>query len=378
MTLMPGRNPATMAVGQFTELVSDTGSAATTYTDDDVESEASYTYKVQAINECGQVSERSRWVRADIPAPPPANSPATGAPTISVLAQVGETLTADTSDISDADRLTNASYSYQWLSVDTDIAGATATTYTLAADDEGADIKGRVSFTDDAGNEGSLTSAATDPVTFAAQQQTSNAPATGQPTISGTTQVGQTLNADTSGISDVNGLTNVTYAYQWLADDADIAGATASSYTLADTDEGSTITVRVSFTDDAGTEESLTSTATKPVVVPLTSSLHDVPESHDEQFPFTFELRFSEELKLNFKKLRDHAFTVTGGTIQKAQRIVKSSNIRWRITVVPDSDSPVHVLLPATTQCGAQGGICASGGRKLYNSLELIINGPSE
>ena len=127
------------------------------------------------------------------------------------------------------------------------------------------------------------------------------------------------------------------------------------TYTLADSEEGHAVGVQVSFTDDAGNEESLTSAATKSVVVPLTASLHDVPESHDGHSPFTFELRFSEELKLSYKKLKDHAFTVTGGTIQKAQRIVKPSNIRWRITVLPDSDSPVHVLLPATTRCGAQG-----------------------
>ena len=46
------------------------------------------------------------------------NSPATGAPTITGTAQVGETLTADTSGIADADGLANVSYSYQWISND--------------------------------------------------------------------------------------------------------------------------------------------------------------------------------------------------------------------------------------------------------------------
>ena len=53
-----------------------------------------------------------------------------------------------------------------------------------------------------------------------------NSPATGAPTISGTAQVGETLTADTSGIADADGLSNVQYEYQWLADDADISGAT--------------------------------------------------------------------------------------------------------------------------------------------------------
>ena len=93
-----------------------------------------------------------------------------------------------------------------------------------------------------------------------------NAPATGAPAIIGTVQVGETLTADTSGIADANGLTNVSYNYQWLADDADIAGATGYRYTLADSDEGRTIRVRVTFTDDAGNEESLTSAPTEPVL----------------------------------------------------------------------------------------------------------------
>ena len=364
------RNRATSVPGEFTELVADTGSAATTYTDHSVAADTSYTYRIKAINGHG-VSELSHWFRADTPASSPANSPATGAPTISGTVQVGETLTADTSGISDADGLTSVAYQYQWLADDADIAGATDTTYTLVDADEGAIIKLRVSFTDDAGNEETLTSAATDTV-----EARPNSPATGAPTIAGTAQVGETLTADTSGIVDQDGLTNVAYSYQWLADDADIAGATDSSYIPTDGDEGAIIKLRVSFTDDAGNEESLTSAATKSVVMPLTASLHDVPESHDGHSPFTFELRFSEELKLSYKKLRDHAFTVTGGTILKAQRIVKSSNIRWRITVMPDSDSPVHVLLPSTTRCGAQGGICANGGRKLSNALSFTVSGP--
>ena len=93
--------------------------------------------------------------------PPPANSAATGAPAITGTARVGETLTADTSGIADADGLTGASFSYQWLADGTDISGATGSTYTLASTDLGKAVKVRVSFTDDAGYEETLTSAAT-------------------------------------------------------------------------------------------------------------------------------------------------------------------------------------------------------------------------
>ena len=93
-----------------------------------------------------------------------------------------------------------------------------------------------------------------------------NSPATGAPTISGTAQVGQTLTADTSGIQDADGLTNVTYSYQWLSSgDTPISGATESTYVLQASDATETIKVEVSFTDDEGNEESLTSAATASV-----------------------------------------------------------------------------------------------------------------
>ena len=94
-------------------------------------------------------------------------------------------------------------------------------------------------------------------------------PATGAPTITGTAEVGQTLTAVTTGITDANGLTSPTYRYQWIrvnGAEADISGAMSSTYTLVDADLGETITVRVSFEDDAGYTETLTSAATATVV----------------------------------------------------------------------------------------------------------------
>ena len=186
------------------------------------------------------------------------NTPATGAPSISGTAQVGEALTANTTGIADQDGLTNVGYTYQWMAADADISGATGRTYTLEKTDLGKAIKVRVSFTDDAGNEEELTSEATG--TVAARP---NSPATGTPAIIGTAQVGETLTADTSEIEDADGLENAAFAYQWLADDSDIAGATGFTYILVGANEGKSIKVRVSFTDDADNDETLTSAATR-------------------------------------------------------------------------------------------------------------------
>ena len=98
-----------------------------------------------------------------------------------------------------------------------------------------------------------------------AQQTPPNSRAAGAPTITGAAQVGETLTASTTSISDADGLDGVTFAYQWLAGDAEINGATASAYTLADADAGKTVKVRVNFTDDAGNYEALTSQATAAV-----------------------------------------------------------------------------------------------------------------
>ena len=96
-----------------------------------------------------------------------------------------------------------------------------------------------------------------------------NHPATGSPIIAGTVQVGETLSVDTSGISDADGIANSTPTYQWIAndgtDDTDIQDATGSTYILSAADEGKTVKVRVSFTDDEGNQETRTSAPTAAV-----------------------------------------------------------------------------------------------------------------
>ena len=233
---------------------------------------SSYWFQVRARNahsssdwsdyrQVGSTNQSSLGKRAR-----PDNVTASGAPVINGTAQVGESLTADTTGIEDGNGLDRVQFRFQWVSndgsADADITGATDSTYILVAADEGKTVKVRVSFTDRGGYAESLTSDATDTVSFAVQQQVANSPATGAPAISGTAQVGQTLTADTSGIADADGLDNVSYSYQWIrndgSSDSDITSATGSSYTLVAADEGRTVKVLVSFTDDAGNHETLT------------------------------------------------------------------------------------------------------------------------
>ena len=88
--------------------------------------------------------------------------------------------------------------------------------------------------------------------------------ASGSPEITGTAKEGQTLTANTSGISDEDGMDGVTFSYQWIrvnsdATETNIDSARSSAYRLTSADIEKAIRVRVIFADDAGNQESLTS-----------------------------------------------------------------------------------------------------------------------
>ena len=340
--------------------------------------------------------------------PPSTNNEPTGSVTIDGTATQGETLTANTETVADADGL--GTFSYQWQRGGTDISGATSSTYTLVQADVGSTITVTVSWTDDEGATESLTSAATSAVaspgptitvtagtspvtegtaaeftvtadaapsadltvnltvseadgsdfvasedegsktvTIAADSTTAtysvatqadnadepdgsvtvevatgagyivgsassasvtvnddddspnNAP-TGSVTIDGTATQGETLTANTETVADVDGLG--TFSYQWQRGGTDISGATSSTYTLVQADVGSTITVTVSWTDDEGATESLTSAATSAVASPgptitVTAGTSPVTEGTAAEFTVTADAAPSADLTVN-------------------------------------------------------------------------------
>ena len=218
-----------------------------------------------------------------------ANTPATGEPEISGIPRDGNRLDASKGTIADTNGLTRAdngesgfAYTYQWIRVDNgteaDISGATSSTYTLVAADEGKTIKVRVSFTDDAGHAESRTSAATLPVIL------NNTFATGKPTLSGTFAVGQTVTVDTSAIMDANGLTDPMFLFHWQRSDNGsfetfLASTTMSQYTLGAADEGHRIRVNADFTDDYGYDEHVDGEASEVVAAALSPAVLITPTS---------------------------------------------------------------------------------------------------
>ena len=125
------------------------GAISSTY--DPTAADVGKTLKVRVSFTDGRGHSESRTSDATeaVTARPP-NSPATGKPTITGTLAVGQTLTADTTGIADANGL--GSFTYQWGhsegGTSTLIFGAERETYTLTEDDKGKYIKVQVTFFD--------------------------------------------------------------------------------------------------------------------------------------------------------------------------------------------------------------------------------------
>ena len=107
----------------------------------------------------------------------------------------------------------------------------------------------------------------------------------------------------------------------------------------------------------------------------LTASFGNMPAEHDGS-TFTFDLSFSENVAAGYARIRDHAFSVNGANIKKAQRKTQGSNQNWTVTVDPTGNGGVSITLPKTTNCNNAGAICTDDGRKLNHSTSDSVQGP--
>ena len=153
------------------------------------------------------------------------------------------------------------------------------------------------------------------------------------------------------------------------------ADAAATSFTAPSNlpaDETPRFTLRVTDAGGLYAEDEVAVTISAPVA-PLTTRFEGIPDMHNGQSPFTFELHFSEEIAISYKTLRDRAFAVTGGTVTGTKRMVPPSNLGWRITVEPTSDADVVLSLAANRSCETAGAICtAIGWRRRFPSNPIF------
>ena len=183
-----------------------------------------------------------------------------GAPGIAGTAKRTLTLTASAGTWTPA----GATFAYQWQRDEgdgfEDIAGATAASYVLVTADVDATIRVVVTATNVDGS----TTAASAPTTTVVAATPGNRVA---PALTGGSRVGDTLTATDGAWSPAA----ESFAYQWQRRAggayADIAGATAKTYTLVAADAGATVRVAVTATNDDGTGVGY-SAATATVVAP--------------------------------------------------------------------------------------------------------------
>ena len=233
-----------------------------TYTLTSADVGASISVRVSFRDSNGNSEARTSGQTAAVDA---ANTPATGTPDISGTPTERQTLTANIGTISDADGLPSfpSGYSFRWLRNGVNISNATGQTYALITADVGGRISVRLSFQDSNGNSESRTSGQTAAVDAA------NSAATGTPAISGTAQAGEELTANLGTIVDADGLPAFPggFTFQWLRSGVNIDGATDQTYTPTTADVGARISVRVSFPDNDGHNESRTSGQTAAVAM---------------------------------------------------------------------------------------------------------------
>ncbi|HEX8742294.1 MAG TPA: hypothetical protein VF712_04090 [Thermoleophilaceae bacterium] len=241
------------------------GATASTYTAVAADVGATLRVRVTASNVVGATGATSAQTAA-VTVRPPANS---SAPTISGTARDGQTLTASTG----AWTGTSIAYSYRWLRCDSAggacaaIANATAATYLLTPSDVGRTIRVEVTGSNSGGS-AVATSAQTAAV--AARAPVNATP----PAIGGSARDGQTL---TAADGTWTGTPTIDLAREWLRCDAG-GGActvvgTSAAYVLTAAEVGSTIRVRVTATNAAGSSSATSDpTAVVEAAPPVSTS----------------------------------------------------------------------------------------------------------
>ena len=349
---------------------------------------------------------------------PIGNRRATGTLGVNGVPQVGETLSVSISDILDEDGLTGASFYYQWLvndgSSDRLIPGANSSSYTIRPDDTARTLQMTVGFTDDRGNAEFLFSDKTGPVPGSRIDDRAIATVTLFEDAPGELEVAWAQPPETPRDYRINWARTDQDYPTWQDPDGN-AFSVSPAYTITGLEPGHSYRVRVRarYEDGPGEwsdqfESFLAAELTgQPagVILPipirtgdsekipiiatgmadstlpdssptLTGELRDAPLAHNGVDAFTFRASFSEPIAIGYKTFRDHSFDVTGGSVTRARRVNRRSDL-WEITVKPSAATAVSVALASDRACDERGAICTKDGRPLTDGpLELIVAGP--
>ena len=340
---------------------------------------------------------------------------AMGKPKITGAAEVGETLTVNTSGLTDQHGNTKAengdagfAYTYQWYRIDagteTPIAGANGrgSTYTLAQADEGKKFTVEVSFTDDAGNsEGPLKSNEYPPDAENGELRLNDGPtdAEGRLEVFHNGEWGTVCDDrldNRRNIAPLKACQFMGYATGqliprgtvsrapdsqpiWLDDVRCFAGS--NHWTGAPAEKlhhcyhagwGNN-----NCSHDENVHLSCTGVSGQTEATPLTATLEDLPTNHDGSSAFSFQIAFSADVDVTPENMRDHALTVSGATVTNAARVDGRSDL-WELTVEPAGTGAVSILVPLNRACTETGALCTAQGGMLTIAPAQSIPGPSQ
>ena len=107
----------------------------------------------------------------------------------------------------------------------------------------------------------------------------------------------------------------------------------------------------------------------------LTAEFTHAPEAHIGVGSFTMHLLFSAPIANAADDLKDHAFSVTGGTVQDVAPASGRTDL-WNLTTAPDGNGDVTVEVKEGGTCGDDGVVCTSDGTVLGETETLTIKGP--
>ena len=202
--------------------------------------------------------------------------------------------------------------------------------------------------------------------------QPDNTPADGAPAVTGTLSQGETLTADTSGITDdTDGLSNVFYHYQWIRDDGtdvtELAGETGPTYTTTADDVDNDIQVRVVFDDDGGNQEYPRYSPQVTVLGPP-PKVTSVALTSDPGSDSTYAIDDSVTATVTFDKAVDITgspqITLLVGTTDKTANCTAATNtttMACSYTVAANDTAPSGVGVKANTLVLNSGTIYATG-----------------
>ena len=231
-----------------------------------------------------------------------------------------------------------------------------------------------------------------------------NDPATGIVGFNaGDSYIGTTFHVQFQYMEDPDGLTKVSYNYQWVwvivntkgivISEEDIPHANKASYTLTKKDIGKKYKVRVTFEDDLGHREVLESIVfpinagevviSRPFLVTL--DYWDFIERQNGTVHYRFDLNSNFKFYMSKRDMRKHAFNITNGVIKRAYRLQsnwqfipghsrpKPVTRNWRIEIKPiDPTQDIVIELESNRTCDEKGAICSIDGERYTEGTSRI------